>query len=109
MNSLGFLIGSLPYVSPIFHGFSSFFPQVLLQRPGLDRPPPRQRQGAVATEPADRAVASAWGLPSVNSRGSRGSLGTQLEPLRAKTLSPNDSWDVFGIKIRFVNKEWDKT
>lgn len=59
----GFLMG-------LFHTFHLFsivfiiFPQVLLQPRGLDRPPARQRQRAVATEPA-RAVSSAWGLPSI--------------------------------------------
>ena len=93
MNSLGFLIGSLPYVSPIFHGFHHFPPRFCFSVPALtgrlrasDRERWRRNQ---RTERLRRLGASAS-----NSRGSRGKPGKPIGALTAKTLSPNDSWDV---------------
>ena len=56
--------GFLMEVFYIFHLFSIFF--IIFPRfcfsPGLDRPPARQRQRAVTTEPAARAVGPSGGL-----------------------------------------------
>ena len=81
-----------------FHLFSMVFiifpPGFASAPPGLDRPPPRQRQRAGATETSGPSGCVGLG-PQHQTVGEAGEAWETNWSPYGKNLPPNDSWDVF--------------